>query len=153
MRRAQALGFAVVTAAAAMSLTGCEKPPPSVSVFSGTSTVHTEALCWAFDADQLSPGQCAEDLIAGRDTSRVPTLDVQDGNTVGISVDEVVAETGWTIGAVGGQPVTPEPLTTSYYRFTFGAGATEPILLQIVAGDSTQQMRGMWIVRLQPQQA
>lgn len=153
MRRAQALGFALVTATAALSLTGCEKPPPSVSLFSGTTSVHTEALCWAFDSDTLAPGQCAEDLISGRDTSRVPTLDVQDGNTVGISVDEVVAETGWTISAVGGQSVTPQPLTTSYYRFTFGGGATEPILLQIVAGQNTSQMRGLWIVRLQPQQA
>lgn len=152
MRRAHAFGFGVVLATAALSLTGCEKPAPSVTVFSGAGSVHTEALCWAFDADRLEAGQCAEDLVNGRDTSRVPTLDVDDGNTVGISVDEIVAETGWTIGAVGGQPVTPQPLTSSYYRFTFGTGATEPILLQIVAGQNTGDMRGVWIVQLQPQQ-
>lgn len=148
MRRV--LGLAGIAAAAAVTLTGCEKPSPSVSAFSGPRSIHTEALCWAFDSDQLTPGQCAEEILTGQATEGVATLDVTGGNTVGISVDPVVAETGWQL-VINGQPATPE-LRTTYFRFPLGAILEEDLPIQVVAGSGGRQ-RGIWMIRLVPSQS
>lgn len=151
MRRSQALGLAVV-AGAAFSVSGCEKPPPAVSVFSGPASVHTEAACWAFDTDALAPGECAQDILQGSVEEGVPALTVQPGNTLGISVDEAVADAGWTIVWNGQTKVTQEPLTTSYFRFTLPLDlGADRVPVQVVAGREAN-VRGVWLVNLQPEQ-
>lgn len=149
MRRAPAFGLAAV-AVATLTLSGCTKPTPTITVFSGTNSVHTEALCWA-ESGTVKPGECLADVMANRDVSGVPVLGVAGGNVVGISVDPQVAEAGWTIAAVGGQPITPTPLTTNYFRLTLDQIMTEKILLQITAGGD--QTRGVWVVQLDPTQS
>lgn len=148
MRRVHVLGLAAL-GVASLTLTGCEKPAPSVSVFTGTETVNSEALCWAFDSDQLSPGQCAQEILQGQTTTGVQSLPATPGNTVGISVDPVVAESGWNI-VIGGQSLSETPLTTTYFRFTLPLQlGTQPLPLQIVSGQNTK-IRGVWIVALTP---
>lgn len=151
MRRAHVFGL-VALAGAAMSLTACEKPPPGVSVFSGTTSVRSEALCWAFESDQLTPGECAQEILQGQSPPDAQNLTVTPGNTVGISVDPAIAESGWTI-SIGGQKLIETPLTTTYFRFTLpdlpSQLGTEQLPLQIIAGQNTK-IRGVWIVGLQP---
>ncbi|MEI2715802.1 MAG: hypothetical protein V9E98_02200 [Candidatus Nanopelagicales bacterium] len=151
MRRAQVLGL-VALAGAAMTLTACEKPPPGVSVFSGPASVRSEALCWAFESDQLTPGECAQEILQGQPTGGIQNLSVTPGDTVGVSVDPVVAESGWTI-SIGGQKLIETPLTTTYFRFTLpdlpSQLGTEQLPMQIIAGQNTK-IRGVWIVGLQP---
>lgn len=75
MRRAHVLGLTAL-AAASLTLTACEKPAPSVSVFSGPRSIHSEALCWAFESDQLTPGDCAAEILSGETTDGVQLLPV-----------------------------------------------------------------------------
>lgn len=149
MRRIQAVGLAGIAVATAVTLTGCEKPAPSVSVFSGPSSINAEALCWAFDADQLAPGQCADEILSGQSADQAASLEVVPGNTVGISVDPVVAEAGWQL-VISGQPATQE-LTTTYFRFPLNPVMQEEMPIQIVAGSGGRQ-RGIWSIKLVPAQ-
>ena len=129
-------------------LAGCEQPPPSVTVFSGSTSVRTAALCWAFDAPALRPGDCAQDIVAGSQVGDAPQLRVSPGNVVGISVDEAVAQEGW-VPAIGGQRLVNTPITDTYYRFTFPQAElpAQGLGLQVLAG-SGNQLRGVWAVRL-----
>lgn len=68
---------------------------------------------------------------------------------MGISVDPVVAESGWNI-VIGGEQLSQTPLTTTYFRFTLPLQlGTQALPLQIVSGQNTK-IRGVWIVALQP---
>ena len=52
-------------ALAPLLLTGCEKPNPGITAWSGTSSEHVEALCWQHEeVGGLTPSECAEDLLA-----------------------------------------------------------------------------------------
>lgn len=149
-RRSRLAGAAVLGAAAVLLLSGCEKPAPGVSVFSGTSTEWREAVCWAFDAEALEPGDCAQELLteaSARDVvARIPIV---PGDTIGISVDPKVADAGWT-PVIGQQRLTSTPLDTTYYRFTYPDLQEVPadgVLLQIVAGRG-ESTKGIWVFRL-----
>ncbi|MCX6432610.1 MAG: hypothetical protein NTX29_07405 [Actinobacteria bacterium] len=134
---------AVVT----LGLTACEKPNPGASVFSGTTSQFLRAACWATDGGYLDDGTCASAALeqAAKGASAVPTL---PGQTIGISVDPVVADIGW-FPVLGGQRLTETPLTTTYFRFTPtreqlpAGGAT----IAVVAGDD-KGSRGIWIFPL-----
>jgi hypothetical protein len=149
-RRSHLAGAAALGAAAVLLLSGCEKPAPGVSVFSGTSTEYRTAVCWAFESDALEPGDCAQELLteaSARDVvARVPIV---PGDTVGISVDPKVADAGWT-PVIGQQRLTSTPLDTTYYRFTYPDLQEVPadgVLLQIVAGRG-ESTKGIWVFRL-----
>ena len=73
------------------------------------------------------------------------------GQTIGISVDPVVADAGW-FPVVGGNKLTSEPITSTYYRFTypgFDAVPADGLTLQIVAGDGAKT-RGLWVFKIVP---
>ena len=145
---ARPLTIAGIVLVASLGLSGCTKPTPGVSVFSGASSVHTEAVCWAADSDSLSPEQCASDLIANASAS-APKLTVVSGDTVGISVDPVIANSGWT-PIVNGQRLVETPLTQNYFRFQYPSLQEVPadgIELVIQAGQNTKT-RGIWAVKL-----
>lgn len=147
MRWARTVGLTAAVAAVGAMVTGCEKPPPSISVWSGTESLNTGALCWAGDSSSLTPRQCAQDILGGSRSDGVPTLATQPGNTFGISVDPVVAEAGWQI-RVDGQPVVRQTLETNYHRLVY-ATPDQPITVQIVAGRDAE-IKGVWLVRLDP---
>jgi len=144
------VALAATAAAAGLLLTGCEKPAPGVSVFSGTTTEWREAVCWAFESSSLEPGDCAQDVITeastGDGVARIPVL---PGETIGISVDPKVAEQGWT-PVIGQQRLTSTPLETTYFRFTYPDLQELPadgVLLQVVAGRG-ESTKGIWVFRL-----
>lgn len=142
----------VVGVVAALALAGCTKPFPGVSVVSGTTTKHQQAICWTFEQDRLEPGMCAQevvsDFISGE---RMTTIPVAPGQTVGISVDPTVADVGWT-PIVGNQPLVSQPINALYYRFAYPELQEVPasgLDLQIVAG-SVDQAKGLWAFKLVP---
>ncbi|MGN6331242.1 MAG: hypothetical protein ACTHOD_06250 [Motilibacteraceae bacterium] len=142
VRRPAALGLAV---AALLSLAGCEKPTPTVTVNSGSSTGHSDALCWNRDNATVAENDC-------RATGDVPTIEVSPGQTIGISVDPAIAATGW-IPAIGTQSLVGAPLTSTYYRFALNEqNLQQPLELRVYAvvkGQQPQQQRGLWVFRLQ----
>jgi hypothetical protein len=149
MTRTRIVVGAVALAAASVALTGCEKPNPIATVYSGTSSEWREAACWS-TSGAIDPNECAQQVIAeapsGPKLAQVPVV---PGQVVGISVDPVVADKGWT-PRVAGQPLTPTPLTGTYFRFTFPEFQEVPaegLNMEIVAG-SSDQTSGLWIFQL-----
>ncbi len=136
-------GVAVVT----LGLTACEKPNPGASIFSGTTSQFQRAACWATDGSYLDDATCAAAALeqAAKTTAAVSTL---PGQTIGISVDPVVADIGW-FPVLGGQRLSDTPVTSTYFRFTptreqLPAGGAS---LAVVAGDD-KGSRGIWIFPL-----
>ena len=133
-----------------LPLAACSKPAPLASVVSGMSQGHEEAICWAFDSDAIDPAVCGADALSKAVAGgRVPHIAVLPGATVGISVDPVVAETGW-FPSISGQRLTQEPITTTYYRFTFPEFQQVPaegVTLEVIAG-ADDKTRGIWVFAL-----
>lgn len=134
-----------------LALSGCTKPNPGATVFSGSASVHREAACWTADAAGLDAASCGEDLIAKASSGdTIGRLPVVPGSTVGISVDPVVADAGW-YPVIGSQRLVQEPIHETYYRFTYPqleAIPTDGTTLQIIAG--TKQAQGIWLFSLIP---
>jgi hypothetical protein len=133
------------------ALAACEKPGPGATVFSGMTSAHREALCWSFDGEPLSPETCAQDVVTealdGADVGRIPVI---PGDVIGISVDPVVADAGW-YPVIGSQRLTQQPITSTYYRFTYPDLQEVPVdgvSLQIVAG--SEGTLGLWVFQLIP---
>ena len=148
----RSLAIALV-ALSPLVLAGCEKPYPGVTAWSGTSSKHVEALCWQpEELGGLTPRECAEDVLATAGAGQgIAALEVSPGDTVGVSVDPIVAEGGWSLQIAGQTLATG--LTDTYYRFTFpeqvaaeGAGYT----LQVIAAAKPNGARGYWFFQLVP---
>ena len=139
-----------LTVSALLLLSGCTKPLPNATVFSGSNSQNRQATCWAFESDELGTGDCAQDLIAqAASGDAVSVVSVFPGDTVGISVDPAVAETGWFV-VLGDKRLNANPITSLYYRFTFPETQVIPAegeLLQIYASTGVGA-RGIWIFKL-----
>jgi hypothetical protein len=148
----RSLAIALV-ALSPLVLAGCEKPYPGVTVWSGTSSEHSEALCWQpAKVGGLTAKECANDVLETAGSGQgIDVLEVAPGATVGVSVDPVVAEGGWSL-QIAGQTLA-SGLTDTYYRFTFpeqvatdGPGYT----LQVIAAAKPNGARGYWFFQLVP---
>ena len=103
MQRARLPLIIVGSAALVLGLTACEKPNPGATVFSGTSSAYQQALCWAPEGQSLDEKSCASDVLDAGGSKQ--SISVTPGQTIGISVDPVVAEKGW-FPAIGGQRIS-----------------------------------------------
>jgi hypothetical protein len=133
-------------------VTACTKPSPGISVVSGTTTEHRGAVCWTYDKPRLEPGMCTQDAVtaavSGESAARIP---ISPGQTVGISVDPIVADAGWT-PVIGNQPLSSTPLRSLYFRFALPELQPVPaegLDLQIIAGQGDQP-KGYWVFKLTP---
>ena len=149
LTRIAIVGAAVASVAV---LSSCEKPAPGVTVVSGTSSQHRQALCWSFSGDPLTPDTCAQDIVEqATSDGRVATIPVTPGDTIGISVDTAVANVGW-YPAVGSQRLTQDPIYSTYFRFTYPDLQPVPaagVALQVIAGKG-DETRGLWVFTLVP---
>lgn len=141
-----------VLAVTALGLAACEKPNPGATVFSGTTSQWRQAACWAQEGDAIDAEACAknvlDDAVAG---DRLATIPVVPGQVVGISVDPVVADAGWS-PRINGQNLTQSPITSTYFRFTFPEFQEVPadgLTMELVAG-SDGDNRGIWFFQLLP---
>lgn len=137
----------------ALLLAGCEKPPPGVTVWSGTNSEHVAALCWQFEENKaLTDRECAQSVISNAaDGQGIPAIEVLPGNTVGVSVDKSVAAGGWSVQVAGQTLATG--LTETYYRFTMpevvGQDSTGYVLTVTALAKPTGA-RGYWFFKLTP---
>lgn len=139
----------VLTALAGLALSGCQKPQPAISVWTNGESNQVAPLCWSFESDTQTMGGCDQETLRKNLTTDSNVIHVAPGNTVGISVDQELAEAGWT-PVIDGNALTNKPLTTTYYRFTYPLVAPETgAPLQVVAGQDSSP-RGVWTVRLLP---
>lgn len=136
-------------------LTGCEKPFPGATVWSGTNSEHASALCWSFDAaTPIDEAECASTVQQkAADGGELPRVSVSGGQTVGISVDPVLTDHGW-IPVINNERLSERPITSTYWRFTypdFQETPAEGLELQILAlGENEGDLRGLWAYTLVP---
>lgn len=137
---------ALALALAGGGLVGCEKPVPTVTVFSGTSSVRAEALCGTSELSVIQPAECAVDALDSNES--LDRLSVKSGNTVGISVDPAIAEKGWSV-RIGTQALNANPISSTYFRFSWPETQMPEngYPLQIVSS-SDAGLNGLWAVRL-----
>ena len=152
----KALALALV---AVFVLTGCEKPKPSVTLFSGDQSVRAEAVCWTHDGTPAigSEGCTQDDLMAAVKAEALPTLAVTPGATFGISVDTDVADAGWYASIIvngEAQQLVQTVINKRYWRFTFPDSARGQFpaggyVLQVTAAGATSgSERGIWFFSL-----
>jgi hypothetical protein len=87
------------------------------------------------------------EALDGADVARIPVI---PGQVIGISVDPVVADAGW-YPVIGSQRLTQQPITSTYYRFTYPDLQEVPadgVSLQVVAG--AEGTLGLWVFQLIP---
>lgn len=148
----------LVGSTALLALAACEKPAPSVTVFSGTTSAHREAICWSFEAAQaVEKGDCSIDLetqpadeVASTLLDEIAIIPTTPGETVGISVDPAVAENGWLV-SINGALLTRAPVTEKYFRFTMPPrplrdGDAQLVIQAVTEGGG--EIRGSWIFGL-----
>lgn len=151
---------AVAAVVVAATVSGCQAPTPQVSVFSGTSSDHRQAICWSGDETKVDLKSCLSVSGAGAATqiedlkSDVGQVTVKADATIGVSVDNAVADRGWFV-LLGSNRVNRTPVTGTYYRFTLPASVTEagqdiPMYVVSLAGDDKTTVTGVWGFQLVP---
>jgi hypothetical protein len=146
MKKVTAVGIA---AAALAALAACEKPPPGVSVFSGTSSERLEPTCFSWDGS-IDPQQCLTDAAGRAAAGQTPRLSVAPGTVVGISVDTAIAEQGW-YPTIAGQRLSQSTSDSTYFRFTFPEGAPPSEQGYPLTVVSEGEEKGVWVIRLDPE--
>ncbi|NQU36738.1 MAG: hypothetical protein HQ526_03970 [Actinobacteria bacterium] len=148
--RVLGIGLTVVAVA---GLSACTKPTPEVTVVSGSTSAVAPALCWEPDSTvRDAVVSCIGESLTNP-AGEVPEIPVIPGNVVGVNVDPEIAEAGWTV-AIDQTPLSREPITETYFRFTYPDLQTVPaegLQLSVVArGNSADKDRGLWSFRLVP---
>lgn len=149
----------VLAIALLLTLTGCEKPKPSVTLFSGSNSVRSEAVCWTKDGTPAigSVGCTQDDLVAAVQAGTLANLAVTPGSTFGISVDSEIAEAGWYASIIVNGQAQQLAQTVNYdryWRFTFPDSARGQFpdggyVLQVTAAGATSgSERGLWFFTL-----
>ncbi len=129
--------FAGLTAAlCAVTLSGCQKPTPLVTLVSGSTSVNTGATIYCFEGQSAQVENC-------RTEEQPPTvLKVKVGAQVGVDVAKKVADAGWVIVLPGNDqdPSNDQASGTQtdhYFAFTpqFESG---PLRLEVRMLDNGQ---------------
>jgi hypothetical protein len=139
----------VLAVAATAALASCEKPAPRVTVFTGTVSQWVAPVCFSWSGP-INAEQCLTDAATAAAAGQTARLDVVADNVVGISVDPSVAESGWT-PTLAGQRLTEQPLTTTYFRFTFPRVQANPQGYPLAVISEGDEQPGVWAVRLDVQ--
>lgn len=145
-RPAAALGAVV----ALVALTGCEKPTPTVTLHSGSRTIHDDAFSYCFSGQDPAkepgtPGACRYDTASR--TAKV--LQVRPGDEVLVDVDKDLADAGWYVvlrGRQGKQSrlATQQEHVTSFVP-DFSASPTITVEVQKLQSPSdTAKSVGVW---------
>lgn len=131
--------------AAAISLlvlTACEKPTPSVTLQSGSRSVHDESTAYIRDGKQ------------SRGSGAAKVLKVRAGARVGIDVDSTIADHGWSVHITTPDPdgsgtatVDSPNLTSHHFSFNVGSDTTQVVVSEVGEGATP---KGLWFFTLQP---
>ena len=141
---------ALTAGAAVVSLTGCERPAPIVTVVSGTTSEWKEADVYCFEGQSLADDTCAQ-------RAEGPTvIEVEPGQQVGVDVSKALVDRGWfveltTPGGGDTQPQQSEVFEDQHY-FAFTAPAVGPeglrLVVRSVGGDGADATTGEWVFDL-----
>lgn len=148
-RRSARVGLAAI--APALVIAGCEKPHPSVSLWSGTKSVNAEAACWNNDPARVGAKDCLAELqTLASSGATLAALPIRSNGSLGISVDPELAESGWT-ATIAGQQLTQTPVTETYFRISLPSELPQQDFLLTVAANAPKGgNRGVWLFKLIP---
>jgi hypothetical protein len=122
-------------------LTGCQQPTPSVTLQSGSRSVHDQATAYVRGGKQV------------RGSSSAKVLRVRPGALVGIDVDGSIADHGWSVHittpATSGTSSTLDSPTLKDQHFSFNVGSTTTQIVISESGAGTTP-QGLWFFTLQP---
>lgn len=157
-RSTRAVASSAIAAVVALTLLGaCDKPNPGATVFSGTHSANREAICWSADANEAVTGSDCSLTLDAADAQfgqqlleQVAIIPTAAGQTVGISVDPVVAENGWVV-TINGRALTRNAITEKYFRFTvppqpLRRGDAQLVIQALTSGG--EGVRGAWLFGL-----
>jgi hypothetical protein len=94
-----------LTVAGLVSLAGCTRPTPAVTIQAGATTLRSEAVNYQQDGKTITNNAGAK------------VLTVRPGDHVNISVDKKTATAGWVV-LLGGQKISPV-LNNDQHHFAF----------------------------------
>ena len=138
--------FAGLTATlCAVTLSGCQKPTPLVTLVSGATSVHTGATIFCFEGQSAAAQDC-------RTEAQTPTvLKVKVGAQVGVDVAKKVADAGWVIVLPGNDqdPSNDQASgtqTSHYFAFTpqFQCGPLRTEVRMLAKGQPAAPTGGTW---------
>jgi hypothetical protein len=145
--------LAGLTAALSLvTLTGCSKPTPIVSVVSSGDVVHTDATLFCFAGQSIANKDCRTDA------AKVPkVVRVKPGQPVGIDVSKELATSGWVVVLPGqgqGQDQSSGKQISHYLsftpQFTQQAPQVDLDVRMLDHGDATKPTIGLWRFVLVP---
>ncbi|NYI07695.1 DUF2771 domain-containing protein [Allostreptomyces psammosilenae] len=143
-RRVAAIGATIVGLAA---LSACEQPTPLATAVNGSTSVHTEAGCYA-GGEALPEEQIQACFTEDPETSAV--MDVEVGDRLRVGVEPEIAEDGWFLALDGQQLTDPTEktfVTVGQMNQQLFANNPEEVKLQIVQGTSSEVI-GVWTFKL-----
>jgi hypothetical protein len=150
-RLAASLGAGV----ALLGLTGCQKPTPIVTLYSGGSAIHDSAFVYCFDGQDPAkqpgqPGACRYD--ADRPAM---TLEVKPGDPVLVDVDKDLADAGWvvTLGPKGGPSsrLATQDGHTSSFQPDFNSAPQQIVQVRkLESPRADARVLGLWQFELVP---
>ena len=88
MRARRPLVPTLVAGVLLLTLSGCERPTPGVTIVSGTETARADATTFCFGGPE-------KDCVQDGSTENVGVLRVQEGEQIGVDVDRDLADSGW----------------------------------------------------------
>ena len=147
---------ALAAAVALVGLTGCEKPSPGVTLFSGNATVRDEAFSYCFEDQDPQAAEGSEDACR-LDADRTPkVLEVRPGDTVTVDVDKDLVEDGWfaALRVEGQDPVRTAVVVdehTTRIQPDFNQGARQFVEVRKLAEPREDaQVTGLWLFAVVP---
>jgi len=142
--RARPLFHAAAATVALLTLAGCQKPTPGVTVSSGASSAHLEATVYCRDGQSVDKQNCVQHL------DRVVLMQVKPGQLVGFDVDSSLADHGWVLVDTDAN-ATSGVQDSHYFSYTPQFRSSPIIHLEVrsldaVAADA--QVTGVWKIQL-----
>ncbi|MEU3553565.1 DUF2771 domain-containing protein [Streptomyces fragilis] len=149
-RRRRAVAAVGAVSAGLLALSACDAPSPVATVTVNSDTVNSEASCWndgkAIDDKELT--SCLQD-------KDVPTLKVNQDETVRFGVDQEIAESRWVI-LMNGRPLVEDSGRTYrtipgsvFFDPQYGAqGNSTVVAIRALDEDDKARTTGLWTFKL-----
>ncbi|HEU0100920.1 MAG TPA: hypothetical protein VFR07_01205 [Mycobacteriales bacterium] len=100
MQARRRLAVALAASVALVGLTGCEKPTPIVTLYSGSTSLYDEALSFCFEGqDPATPP--GTDGACRYEERSLKILEVRPGDEVTVDVDKDLADAAWFVALRG----------------------------------------------------
>lgn len=142
---ARPLALGAVLVAAAVGLSGCQKPLPEVTLVVGGTSVSAEAGQYCEKGQSVAAGNCRHGDLS---THVVRT---HGATSIGVDVPSRVADRGWYL-VVNGQRANQRPLKRTFVRLPVDASGlqTGGLDLQVYeASKDGNSFTGAWTFRIE----